>query len=108
MRLKTVPALLAALLVSAVAAAQSRSLTIDDLYDPASRVNFSGNAAPTAQDRNFVCIEPMAGITDGINLAHKGRYRELQSVAPGGVWHSVSVQLGPVIVTQALPQPANT
>jgi len=44
------------------------------------------NAASAAQDRNFVCIEPMAGITDGINLAHRGRYSELQSIVPGGVW----------------------
>lgn len=34
----------------------------------------------------FVCIEPMAGITDALNLAPKGLYRELQSVPPGGVW----------------------
>jgi aldose 1-epimerase len=45
-----------------------------------------GNAAQTAQDRNFICIEPMAGISDAINLAHKARYSELQSIAPGGVW----------------------
>jgi aldose 1-epimerase len=45
-----------------------------------------GNAAPTAQDRNFICIEPMAGISDAINLAHSGRYNELQSIAPGGTW----------------------
>jgi aldose 1-epimerase len=45
-----------------------------------------GNVTQTAQDRNFICIEPMAGITDAINLAHKGRYRELQTIAPGGVW----------------------
>jgi PQQ-dependent dehydrogenase (methanol/ethanol family) len=37
-------------------------------------------------DSNFVCIEPMAGITDAINLAHKGVYKELQTVAPGGTW----------------------
>jgi aldose 1-epimerase len=46
-----------------------------------------GNAAQTTtQDRNFICIEPMAGISDAINLAHRGSYRELQSIAPGGVW----------------------
>jgi aldose 1-epimerase len=37
-------------------------------------------------DRNFVCIEPMAGITDALNLAHRGLYNELQSVPPGGTW----------------------
>jgi len=43
---------------------------------------------PTApgQDRNFVCFEPMAGITDAMNLAQKGLYSELQSIAPGGTW----------------------
>ena len=35
---------------------------------------------------NFVCFEPMAGITNAINLAHKGLYKELQSVAPGATW----------------------
>jgi aldose 1-epimerase len=45
-----------------------------------------GNAAQTTQDRNFICIEPMAAVTDATNLAQKGRYRELQSIAPGGVW----------------------
>src|SRR4051812_11342168 len=34
----------------------------------------------------FVCIEPMAGITDAPNLAHKGLYRELQSIPAGGTW----------------------
>jgi aldose 1-epimerase len=36
--------------------------------------------------RNFVCFEPMAGITDSMNLAQKGLYRELQSIPPGGSW----------------------
>jgi aldose 1-epimerase len=39
-----------------------------------------------AQNRNFVCFEPMAGITDSMNLAQKGLYKELQSIAPGGAW----------------------
>ena len=37
-------------------------------------------------DRPFICFEPMAGITNALNLAHKGVYKELQSVAPGGTW----------------------
>ena len=40
----------------------------------------------TQQDRNFICIEPMAGITNAINLAHHGVYKELQVVQPLGVW----------------------
>jgi aldose 1-epimerase len=37
-------------------------------------------------DRPFICFEPMAGITNAVNLAHKGVYKELQSIAPGGTW----------------------
>jgi alcohol dehydrogenase (cytochrome c) len=37
-------------------------------------------------DSNFICIEPMAGITDALNLAHRGIYKELQSIPPGGRW----------------------
>lgn len=39
-----------------------------------------------AQNRNFICFEPMAAITNAMNLAHKGVYTELQSIAPGGTW----------------------
>jgi aldose 1-epimerase len=35
---------------------------------------------------NFVCFEPMAGITNAVNLAHEGKYKELQTVAPNAVW----------------------
>jgi len=35
---------------------------------------------------NFICIEPMAGITNALNLAHRGVYKELQSIPPGGTW----------------------
>lgn len=38
------------------------------------------------QDRNFIAIEPMAGITDAMNLAHKGIYKDLQYIAPGQTW----------------------
>jgi aldose 1-epimerase len=36
--------------------------------------------------RDFIAIEPMVGITDSMNLAQKGVYKELQSVPPGGTW----------------------
>ena len=48
--------------------------------------------APTAAtggppfDRNFIALEPMVGITDAMNLAHKGLYKELQSIPPGQTW----------------------
>ena len=34
----------------------------------------------------FVALEPMAGITDSMNLAQKGLYKDLQSIPPGGYW----------------------
>jgi aldose 1-epimerase len=37
-------------------------------------------------NRGFIAIEPMVGITDSMNLAHKGLYKELQSIPPGGSW----------------------
>ncbi len=36
--------------------------------------------------KNFICFEPMAALTNGINMAHEGKYKDLQSVAPGGEW----------------------
>ena len=47
-----------------------------------------GGAAPpqNASSLNFICFEPMAGITNGMNLAQKGLYKELQSIQPGGTW----------------------
>jgi len=35
---------------------------------------------------NFICIEPMAGISNALNLAHRGVYKELQYIQPGGTW----------------------
>ena len=48
----------------------------------------AGSANPNASpaNRNFICFEPMAAITNAMNLAHRGVYKELQSIAPGGVW----------------------
>ena len=39
-------------------------------------------------DPNFIAFEPMAGITDAMNLAQKGLYKELQSIPPGGTWEA--------------------
>ena len=43
-------------------------------------------ATKTVPNRGFIAIEPMVGITDSMNLAHKGLYKELQSIPPGGRW----------------------
>ena len=47
------------------------------IYDP---------LAPAGETRDFICIEPMAGITNAVNLNHEGKYADLQSVPPGGAW----------------------
>ena len=52
---------------------------------PAARPASSAPPNPRATP-NFVCFEPMAGITNALNLAHKGLYRDLQSIAPGASW----------------------
>jgi aldose 1-epimerase len=36
--------------------------------------------------RDFVCFEPMSGVTNAFNLAQRGLYPTLQTVAPGGKW----------------------
>jgi aldose 1-epimerase len=35
---------------------------------------------------NSICFEPMAGITNALNLAQKGVYKELQYIQPGQKW----------------------
>jgi aldose 1-epimerase len=45
----------------------------------------SGSPNPVNRGE-FICVEPMAAITDALNLARKGLYKELQSIPAGGVW----------------------
>ena len=44
------------------------------------------DAALTA---GFVCLEPMAGITNSMNLAHRGVYNDLQYIPPDGIWEEM-------------------
>jgi aldose 1-epimerase len=37
-------------------------------------------------DCNFMALEPMAGITDAMNLAHKELYKELQTIPRAKSW----------------------
>jgi aldose 1-epimerase len=52
------------------------------LYSPSP----SSGRGRAANDRGFVCIEPMAAITNAMNMAHKGLYKDLQNIPPGGSW----------------------
>jgi len=44
----------------------------------------AGAATPTA--KGFIAFEPMAAITNALNLAQKGIYKDLQTIPPGGSW----------------------
>ena len=49
-----------------------------------SRPRRRGAPAPTT--KGFIAFEPMVAITNALNLAHKGVYKDLQSIPPGGFW----------------------
>ena len=40
--------------------------------------------APAGHD--FICFEPMSGVTNAFNLAQRGLYPQLQTIAPGQKW----------------------
>jgi aldose 1-epimerase len=60
--------------------------------DPAQGVKIAPPAVPLAADapkpttKGFIAFEPMAGITNALNLAQKGVYKELQTIPAGGSW----------------------
>jgi aldose 1-epimerase len=72
----------------AVMTVKGKAQQLDVLMGPRYRaaVVYAPKATAAAPDRNFICFEPMAGITDAMNLAQKGLYRELQSIPPGEFW----------------------
>jgi len=61
---------------------QGAKQRVSVLYGPKYRVAVV--FAP--RGRNFICFEPMAAITNALNLAQAGVYKELQYVPPGGTW----------------------
>ena len=60
--------------------------------DPAQGVKVAPPAVPRPEGtpapatKGFIAFEPMAAITNALNLAHRGVYKELQSIPPGGFW----------------------
>lgn len=64
---------------------KGRSQQLDVMLGPSykSLVIYSPNPNPAP---NFICFEPMAAITNALNLAHKGVYKELQYIKSGGTW----------------------
>jgi len=43
-------------------------------------------ASSPGKGRDFICIEPMTGVTNAINLNHAGKYPGLQTVPANGKW----------------------
>jgi aldose 1-epimerase len=60
--------------------------------DPAQGVKIAPPAIPPAEgavqaaSKGFIAFEPMVGITNALNLAQKGIYKELQMIPVGGSW----------------------
>ena len=48
--------------------------------------NYRAAVVYAPKGRDFICFEPMAGITDALNLAQRGLYKDLQHAPPGGTW----------------------
>jgi aldose 1-epimerase len=67
---------------------RGKTQRIDVIFGPNYRtaVVWAPKPVPGGPDRNFICFEPMAAMTNGMNMAHKGTYKELQSIPPGGTW----------------------
>jgi aldose 1-epimerase len=76
---------------------QGRSQRLDVVLGPRYRsivlwapspsgVGRGGQGPSPPAERNFICVEPMAAISNALNMAHRGAYRELQTIAPGGTW----------------------
>jgi aldose 1-epimerase len=59
---------------------------IDVVQGPNYRASVIYSPKTAQTTANFIAVEPMAGITDAMNLAQKGIYKELQSIPAGGIW----------------------
>lgn len=58
------------------------SQRIDVAFGP----NYHAAVVYAPKGRDFICFEPMAGITDALNLSHKKLYDDLQQIPAGGTW----------------------
>ncbi len=67
-----------------IASGESR---IELLFDPGYSVAVVWlPASPPGPAWDFICIEPMTGVTNAMNLNHAGKYPELQTVPAEGEW----------------------
>jgi aldose 1-epimerase len=58
------------------------SQRLDVMFGP----NYRAAVVWAPKGREFICFEPMAAMTNALNLTQKGLYKELQSIPPGGTW----------------------
>ena len=65
-----------------VMSVRGKSQQLDVVLGP----NYRAAVVYSPKTSAFVALEPMAGITNSMNLAHQGLYKELQSIPPGGSW----------------------
>jgi len=66
----------------AVFSIESGGKKVEALFGP----NWPVAIAWEPAGREFICFEPMAGVTNAVNLNHDGKYPNLQMVAPGAKW----------------------
>lgn len=72
---------------SITAEGQSGGRTAEILFGPKYRVATIYLPPPLPEDaREFICIEPLTAIIGGVNLAHQGKYSDLQTVPAGSDW----------------------
>ncbi|HXP85489.1 MAG TPA: aldose 1-epimerase [Bryobacteraceae bacterium] len=66
---------------------ESKGMKVETLFGPKYPVAIIWEPPPPAgQTRDFICFEPMTGITSAVNLQHEGKYTGLQTLAPGAKW----------------------
>lgn len=65
-------------------AVKGRQEQIEVLYGPKYQVAVV--YAPQGANRGFICFEPMSGVTNAFNLAHRGEYNEMAVIPSGGFW----------------------
>jgi aldose 1-epimerase len=61
---------------------QGKRQKIEVLFGP----KFIAGEIYSPGNSGFLCFEPMAAINNGLNLAHRGIYKELQTIPPGQAW----------------------
>ena len=61
---------------------RGRTQQIDVVLGP----NYRAAVIYSPKASAFVALEPMVAITNAMNLAHKGLYKDLQTIPPGGSW----------------------